>query len=60
MDMLTKEMTNVSIAFCILERGEKALPGYKKVSGHLVWDLKIDFTRKACWMKGAVVTRLLY
>ena len=51
MDALTKEMTNVSVVFCILERGEKPPPGYKKASGHLVWDLKMNFTRKARWVK---------
>ncbi len=25
-------------------------PGWKKVTGHLVWDLKMDFTRKARWV----------
>ena len=51
MDALAKEMMNVSVAFNILPKGESAPAGYKKASGHLVWDLKMDFTRKARWVK---------
>jgi hypothetical protein len=46
-----KEMTNMSIAFEILEDGEPAPSNYKKSSGHLIWDVKMDFTRKARWVK---------
>ena len=51
MHLQIKEMTNVSIAFDFLPCGEKAPPGWKKTTGHLVWDLKMDFTRKAHWVK---------
>ena len=51
MDALAKEMMNVSVAFNILPKGESAPAGYKKASGHLIWDLKMDFTRKARWVK---------
>ena len=51
MDGLKKEMTNVSIAFDILDLGVKLPPGYTQSSGHLIWDLKMDFTRKARWVK---------
>ena len=47
---LQKEMTNVGIAFEILECGQQAPPGLRKASGHLVWDVKMDFTRKARWV----------
>jgi hypothetical protein len=46
-----KEMSNVSIAFEILEDGEPVPSNYKKSSGHLIWDVKMDFTRKARWVK---------
>ena len=49
-DALAKEMTNVGIAFEVLEAGAKPPPGWSKASGHLVWDLKMDFTRKARWV----------
>ena len=50
-DALTKEMTNVSIAFEILEEGEPVPVGWSKSSGHLIWDVKVDFTRKCRWVK---------
>ena len=50
MDALRKEMPNVGVAFEILEDGARAPHGWKPVTGHLVWDLKMDFTRKARWV----------
>ena len=44
-------MTNVGIAFTILDDGIKPPPGRRKASGHLVFDVKMDFTRKAMWVK---------
>ena len=35
----------------LLEAGQKAPPGWSPASGHLVFDVKMDFTRKACWVK---------
>eukprot|EP00957_Ditylum_brightwellii_P050894 3860039-Ditylum_brightwellii.AAC.1 len=49
-DSLAKEMLNVCIAFEVYEEGKSALPGWKKVTGHLVWDVKMDFARKAQWV----------
>ena len=46
---IKKEMTNVRIAFEVLEEGEHAPVAWCKVSGHLVFDVKMDFTRKARW-----------
>ena len=43
-------MRNVSVAFEILEEGVKPPPGWTGSSGHLVWDVKMDFTRKAIWL----------
>ena len=51
MDAIRKEMANVGIAFEILGEGEKAPPGWHKASGHLIFDVKMDFTRKARWVK---------
>ena len=39
------------IAFEILEPGQKAPPGWFKATGHIVFDVKMDFTRKARWVK---------
>ena len=49
-DAVAKEMTEVGIAFEVLEHGEKAPKGWSKVTGRLVWDVKMDFTRKARWV----------
>ncbi len=50
-DALFKEMGNVCVAFEIFGPGMKAPPGWHKASGHLVFDMKMDFTRKAHWVK---------
>ena len=47
MDVIVKEMTNICIAFTILDGGKKATPGWTKASGSLVFDVKMDFTPKA-------------
>ena len=51
MDALHKEMGNVMIAFEIKNLGEKAPPGWFKATGHIIWDVKMDFTWKARWVK---------
>ena len=45
------EMENVSIAFEFKHHGYKPPPDWIETSGHLIWDVKIDFTRKARWVK---------
>ena len=49
MNALVKEMYNVGVAFEILAEGQPAPRGWHKVTGHLVWDVKMDFTCKARW-----------
>ena len=39
------------IAFEILEPGQKAPPGWHKATGHIIFDIKMDFTRKAWCIK---------
>jgi len=51
MDALRKEMYNVGVAFKILDDNEPLPVGYSKSSGHLIWDVKMDFTRKCRWVK---------
>jgi len=46
-DAINKEMANVKVAFEILEPGKPIPVGWKKASGHLEFDVKMDFTRKA-------------
>ena len=45
-DTIDKKIKSISMAFDILEIGEVAYVGYKKTSSYLVFDVKIDFTRK--------------
>ena len=33
-----------------LDKGQQAPNGWKKVTGHQVWDVKMDFMRKARWV----------
>ena len=49
-DTLEKEMYNIRVAFEILDEGAHAPHGWKQVTRHLVWDVKMDFTRKARWV----------
>ena len=44
---IAKEMKNVSIAFDIKEKGEQAPPGFIKSTIHMIFTVKMDFTRKA-------------
>ena len=43
-------MTNIGIAFEILDKDTTVPVGWKKATGHLIWDVKMDFTRKARWV----------
>jgi hypothetical protein len=47
MNSLGKEMGNLIVAFEIKNPGEKAPPGWFKMTGHIIWDIKMDFMRKA-------------
>ena len=44
-------MTNSGIEFDLLEQRERAPPGWTKASGHIIFDIKMDFTRKARLVK---------
>ena len=49
-DALNKEMHNVGIAFLVQDEGQQAPVGWSKVTGHIIYDVKMDFTRKARWV----------
>ena len=51
MTALRKEMGGLMIAFELKNHGEKVPPGWFKATGHIIWDVKMDFTRKARWVK---------
>jgi hypothetical protein len=44
-------MINVCVAFEIFESIKRAPLGWHKASGNIIFDVKIDFTCKAHWMK---------
>ncbi len=44
-------MYEVGIAFLILTNNEQLPVGYSKLSGHVVFDVKMYFSRKARWVK---------
>ena len=46
-DALAKEMGTLMIAFEILEPGQKNPPGWHITTGHIIVNVKMDFTRKA-------------
>eukprot|EP00957_Ditylum_brightwellii_P120499 9193709-Ditylum_brightwellii.AAC.1 len=43
-------MTNIGITFEVLPDGQSASVGWSKVTGHLIWDVRMDFTHKARWV----------
>ncbi len=50
-DALAKEMGNICVAFEVLGLGVRVPPGWHKASGHLIYKAKMDYTRKARWVK---------
>ena len=46
-DAIKKEMRNVVVAFNILDSGENVPGGYGRLGIHMVFDVKLDLTRKA-------------
>lgn len=53
---IEKEMFHVSPAFEILKRGEKAPLMSKWIPCHMIFDIRMDFTRKARFVAGGHVT----
>ena len=57
MDTISKEMTNVRVAFDILKDGDRAPIGHKHINCHQIYDVKMeDFGRKACIVAGGHMT----
>jgi hypothetical protein len=46
-EVINKEMKNVKVAFNILEEEESIPVGYKLIPCHMIFDVKMDFSRKA-------------
>ena len=55
-DAVDEEMKNVRVAFDIKEPGAKPPPGYKRIPIHMVFEVKMDFTRKCRLVAGGHVT----
>jgi len=53
---IEKEMKNNSSAFEILDTEEVVPVGYTKITCHLIFDIKMDFTRKARFVAGGHLT----
>jgi hypothetical protein len=51
-DAIQKEMKNVKIAFHFLGDQEVVPIGYKQIPCHIIFDVKMDFTRKARFVAG--------
>lgn len=50
MKALAKEINEIGVAIDIQDNGVRAPPGWSKITGHLIWDVKMDLTRKARWV----------
>ena len=55
-DAIKKEMTNVSVSFHILDHGEEDPVEYEHINCHLIFDVKMDFRRKARFVAGGPTT----
>jgi hypothetical protein len=55
-DAIQKEMKNVRVAFKFLDSGERVPVGHKWIKCHLIFDMKMDFTRKARYVAGGHMT----
>jgi hypothetical protein len=49
---IEKEMTNIKSVFCILNDNEKVPISYEFIKCHMIFDVKMDFTRKARFVAG--------
>ena len=55
-DSIKKEMTNVAVAFHILDHSEEDHVGYEHINCHLIFDVNMDFRRKAQFFAGGYTT----
>ena len=49
-------MTNVAVAFHIFDHGEEEPVGYEHINCHIIFDVNIDFLRKAQFVAGGHTT----
>ena len=55
-DAIKKEMKNVRVDFDIKEKDTKISPGHSYLDCHLIFDVKMDFTRKAMFVSNGSTT----
>jgi hypothetical protein len=51
-DAIQKEIKNVQVAFQFLDGDQPTPVGYKEIPCHIIFDIKMDFTRKARFVAG--------
>ena len=56
-EAIQKELKNVLIAFHLLEEGEQLPVGSKQIPYHIIFDVKLDLTRKARLVAGGHMNR---
>ena len=57
-DTRKKEMKNVEVAFKFLDDGTNMPIGFKKITCHLIYDVKFDLTRKARYVGGGHLSQV--
>ena len=55
---IEKEWTNSRVVFKMLDQGKPPPVGFKEITCHLVFDLKLDMTRKARYAAGGHLTQV--
>ena len=53
---IAKEMKNNRVAFEVLDEGKSPAPGYAYIECHMIFDVKMDFTRKARFVANGAMT----
>lgn len=57
-EAINKEFSNSNVAFQVREEGEDAPVGWSKITCHLIFDVKMDLTRKARYVAGGHLTEV--
>lgn len=55
-EAISKEMANVKVAFTFKSKDDHPPVGYKQIRCHLIFDVKMDLTRKARFVAGGHMT----
>ena len=53
---IAKEMNNSRVAFQVLDHDERSPIDYTEITCHLIFDVKMDLTRKARYVAGGHLT----